>query len=106
MFLYYLYPQCPLEIYLFFQHFESQIGKLAYATVATKKDNTDPTKRLSMGYGFVRFIKKQDADKALKTLQQTILDGKSLELKRSERILKLDDKLYSVICSLFFIFIF
>lgn len=41
-----------------------------------------------MGFGFVQFYRKQDADKALKTLQQSSLDGKSLELKRSERTLK------------------
>lgn len=40
-----------------------------------------------MGYGFVRYKRKRDADHALKTLQMTVLDGKSLELKRSERIL-------------------
>lgn len=40
-----------------------------------------------MGYGFVRFMYKSEADKALKTLQQSTLDGKSLELKRSERTL-------------------
>ncbi|XP_001807432.1 probable RNA-binding protein 19 [Tribolium castaneum] len=68
------------------KHFES-CGKLAYASVATKKDKNDPSKRLSMGYGFVRFIHKSSADKALKTLQQSTLDGKSLELKRSERTL-------------------
>jgi RNA recognition motif-containing protein len=42
-----------------------------------------------MGYGFVRFLYKSSADKALKTLQQSVLDGKSLELKRSERTLRL-----------------
>lgn len=41
-----------------------------------------------MGFGFVQFYLKSDADKALKSLQQTFLDGKSLELKRSERTLK------------------
>lgn len=41
-----------------------------------------------MGYGFVRFMLKASADKALKTLQQSVLDGKSLELKRSERTLQ------------------
>ncbi|XP_044269129.1 probable RNA-binding protein 19 [Tribolium madens] len=71
------------------KHFET-CGKLAYANVATKKDKNDPSKRLSMGYGFVRFIHKSSADKALKTLQQSTLDGKSLELKRSERTLNND----------------
>lgn len=42
-------------------------------------------KFLSMGYGFVEYIKKQSADKALKTLQHTDLDGHHLELKISNR---------------------
>ncbi|XP_063911089.1 probable RNA-binding protein 19 [Zophobas morio] len=75
------------------KHFES-CGKIAYATVATKKDKSDPAKRLSMGYGFVRFMHKSAADKALKTLQQSVLDGKSLELKRSERTL--NNEVYTV----------
>lgn len=41
-----------------------------------------------MGYGFVRFMYKAGANKALKDLQCSTLDGKSLELKRSERTLK------------------
>ncbi|XP_011707026.1 PREDICTED: probable RNA-binding protein 19, partial [Wasmannia auropunctata] len=45
-----------------------------------------------MGYGFVRYKRKHDADRALKTLQMSVLDGKSLELKRSERTLMSDVK--------------
>lgn len=37
-----------------------------------------------MGYGFVQYIHKESADAALKDLQQSTLDGKSLELKRSD----------------------
>lgn len=40
-----------------------------------------------MGYGFVRYKRKMDTDRALKVLQMTVLDGKTLELKRSERTL-------------------
>jgi len=69
------------------QHFKG-CGKLKYATVATKKDKNNPGGKLSMGYGFVQFYHKKSADKALKSLQQSVLDGKSLELKRSERTLK------------------
>lgn len=53
-----------------------------------KKDPRNTGKRLSMGYAFVRFQYKAGADKALKTLQQSCLDGKSIEIKRSERTLK------------------
>lgn len=55
--------------------------------IAAKKDPKNPGNNLSMGYGFVRYKRKRDADQALKTLQMTVLDGKSLELKRSERLL-------------------
>lgn len=41
-----------------------------------------------MGYGFVRFQYKAGANKALKDLQQSTLEEKSLELKRSERTLQ------------------
>lgn len=54
-------------------------------TIARKKDPKTPGQFLSMGYGFVQYYKKEDANEALKMLQVTTLDGKSLELKRSER---------------------
>lgn len=40
-----------------------------------------------MGYGFIRYKIKRHAEYALKTLQMTVLDGKTLELKKSERTL-------------------
>ncbi|XP_044765331.1 probable RNA-binding protein 19 [Coccinella septempunctata] len=70
--------------------FFENCGKIHYATVARKKDTKNPGATLSMGYGFVRFKTKAATDKALKTMQQSVLDGKSLELKRSERILQTD----------------
>lgn len=72
----------------FFQFFEC-CGKVHYATVARKKNTNNPGTTLSMGYGFVRFKTQAATNKALKTMQQSVLDGKSLELKRSERILQL-----------------
>ncbi|XP_032690910.1 probable RNA-binding protein 19 [Odontomachus brunneus] len=70
----------------------AKCGRLHYVTIATKKDPKNPSNNLPMGYGFVRYKRKHDADRALKTLQMTVLDGKSLELKRSERILTSDVK--------------
>lgn len=67
-------------------------GPIHYITIATKKDPENPANKLSMGYGFVRYKRKLDADRALKTLQMSVLDGKSLELKRSERTLMSDVK--------------
>lgn len=65
----------------------SKCGPIHYAMIATKKDVKNPGTKLSMGYGFVRYKYKFDANRALKTLQMTVLDDKTLELKRSERIL-------------------
>ncbi|XP_050680009.1 probable RNA-binding protein 19 [Leptidea sinapis] len=66
------------------KHF-SNCGKIHNITIAKKKDPRNPGQFLSMGYGFVQFYKKQQATEALKTLQGSTLDGKALELKRSER---------------------
>ncbi|XP_011167402.1 probable RNA-binding protein 19 isoform X1 [Solenopsis invicta] len=67
-------------------------GPLHYVTIATKMNPENPAEKLSMGYGFIRYKRKLDADRALKTLQMSVLDGKSLELKRSERTLMSDVK--------------
>lgn len=66
------------------QKFE-KCGKLKAAYIAKKKDLKNPGKFLSMGYGFVEYMKKQSAEKALKTLQHTDLDGHQLELKISNK---------------------
>ncbi|XP_057325148.1 probable RNA-binding protein 19 [Microplitis mediator] len=68
----------------------SKCGDVHYATITTKKDPKNPGEKLSMGYGFVRYKYKADADRALKELQMTLLDGKTLELKRSQRTLGTD----------------
>ncbi|KYM94101.1 putative RNA-binding protein 19, partial [Cyphomyrmex costatus] len=70
----------------------SKCGPLHYVTITTKMDPENPARKLSMGYGFIRYKRKFDADRALKTLQMSVLDGKSLELKRSERTLISDVK--------------
>ena len=64
-------------------HFEN-CGKIYSCNVATKK-NAKTGKKLSMGFGFVTFWLKSAADKALKNLQHSTLDGHALELKRSNR---------------------
>jgi len=64
-------------------HFKS-CGKIHSATVATKK-NTKTDDTLSMGFGFVTYLYKASAEKALKTLQHSRLGDHCLELKRSTR---------------------
>lgn len=65
------------------EHFVSA-GKLFSVTIATKKEPVSGNS-LSMGFGFVQFMRKASADKCLKTLQHSRLDEHSLELKRSNR---------------------
>lgn len=62
-----------------------RIGKLYYGTVAKKSDPRHPGTLLSMGFGFVQYLKEADAERALKDLQGTMLDGHALELKLSTR---------------------
>ncbi|XP_059480054.1 probable RNA-binding protein 19 [Neocloeon triangulifer] len=66
------------------EHF-AKCGKLASVSIAKKKDTKNAGKMLSMGYGFIQYIKKSDTDKALKTLQHSMLDNHAIELKRSNR---------------------
>ncbi|KAI4503707.1 hypothetical protein M0802_001110 [Mischocyttarus mexicanus] len=70
----------------------AKCGPIHYAMIATKKDLNNPGGKLSMGYGFIRYKYQHDTNRALKTLQMTVLDGKTLELKRSERTLSTDVK--------------
>ena len=53
--------------------------------VSRKKDPRRPDSWLSQGYGFVSYVRRKHAKKALKELQQAALDGHALELKVSNR---------------------
>lgn len=66
------------------EHFAG-CGRIYSVTIAKKKDPKNPGHFLSMGYGFIQYIRKEHANEALKELQSSTLDGKTLELKRSER---------------------
>ena len=66
------------------QHF-SVCGRLHSAVVSRKKDPRRPDSWLSQGYGFVSYVRRKHAKKALKELQQAALDGHALELKVSNR---------------------
>ncbi|KAG1707257.1 hypothetical protein DVH05_026451 [Phytophthora capsici] len=61
----------------------SRCGKLRKVTVARRKD----PKRgmLSMGFGFVEFVDAKHTEKALQTLQNTVVDGHALNLKLSQK---------------------
>ena len=62
------------------EHF-CECGSIFSAIVAKKKDPKNPGQVLSMGYGFIQFREKKAANTALKTLQNTKLDGHVIELK-------------------------
>ncbi|KAI8645694.1 hypothetical protein BD408DRAFT_411386 [Parasitella parasitica] len=53
--------------------------------INVKPDAKNPGKTLSMGFGFIEFDNKSNAEKALKAMQGFNLDGHSLELKLSHR---------------------
>ncbi|RWS16155.1 putative RNA-binding protein 19-like protein [Dinothrombium tinctorium] len=66
------------------KHFE-KCGKIYNITVARKKH---PSGRLlPIGYGFIQFQHKKSAKKAMKELQNSLLDDRTLELKLSRNSL-------------------
>jgi len=75
----------------FREHFAG-CGRLLSAVISRRKDPARPQQLLSQGYGFVSFRRQKHAQKALKQLQQTQLDGHALELKVSNRTTAPDAK--------------
>lgn len=71
------------------EHFK-HLGPIHIVQVARKKDPENPRQQISLGYGFIQFKKSSSADKALKTMQFTEIEGKKIELKRSDRTLQVD----------------
>ncbi|CAD6194699.1 unnamed protein product [Caenorhabditis auriculariae] len=55
------------------------------AQVSKKLNPSNPSKNLSMGFGFVQFYTRNEAMKALKEMQGELLEGHSIELKISHR---------------------
>ena len=66
-------------------HFSRVGGDIRSVSVARKRNIKDPTHPLSMGFGFVGFVSRKSAKKAMKELQNSELDGHKLELKLSHR---------------------
>lgn len=63
----------------------SSIQGYRSSRINVKDDPKHPSKKLSMGFGFVEFDNKQNAEKAMKAMQGYNLDGHSLQLKFSHR---------------------
>lgn len=55
------------------------------ALVKMKSDPKDPQKTISMGFGFVEFRTKENAELALQTFNNHVLDGHRILLKMSHR---------------------
>ena len=62
-------------------HF-SKFGQIHSVLIATKKTNKG---LLSMGYGFVQFKHKRSAQKAMKEMQNSMLDEHAIQIKLSHR---------------------
>ncbi|CAI5447933.1 unnamed protein product [Caenorhabditis angaria] len=66
--------------------FKKRYGdRIKSAQISKKLNPAEPTKNLSMGFGFVQFYRAEDAKLALKEMQGELLDGHCLELKISHR---------------------
>ncbi|CAG0886320.1 unnamed protein product [Cyprideis torosa] len=65
------------------EHFKA-IGPVRSAQVSRRKSPKSDAV-LSNGYGFVQYLKKSSADKALRMLQRTFIDGHPIEIKPSHR---------------------
>lgn len=63
----------------------SALPGFSFARVQTKPDPKRPGQRLSMGFGFVGFKTKKDAQKALGGLQGFEVDGHNLDVKFAQR---------------------
>lgn len=55
------------------------------ALIKTKPDPKDPQKTLSMGFGFVEFRTKENAELAISTYDNHVLNGHRMQLKMSHR---------------------
>lgn len=74
------------------QSLMTRVGRVKSVSIAKKLNMKDPSKPLSMGYGFVEFTTRKAAMKAIKNLQHSDLDGHKLELKLSTREAKTVDQ--------------
>ncbi|KAM3580733.1 Multiple RNA-binding domain-containing protein 1 [Umbelopsis sp. WA50703] len=63
----------------------SSIQGYRSSRINVKDDPKHPSKKLSMGFGFVEFDSKQNAEKAMKAMQGYNLDGHALQIKFSHR---------------------
>lgn len=60
-----------------FDHFKKK-----YNSVIDSKIITDPTTKLSKGYGFVQFSNAEDSTRAMNELQGSLLKGKPIKVNQ------------------------
>ncbi|CCF55986.1 hypothetical protein KAFR_0A05510 [Kazachstania africana CBS 2517] len=63
----------------------SQFSGFVIAQVKTKPDSKHPGKTVSMGFGFVEFRTKEQANAVIAALDGTVIDGHKIQLKLSHR---------------------
>ena len=61
----------------------ARVGKVKSAKIARKRNMKDPSRPLSMGFGFVEYVSHKEASRAIRELQHVELDSHRLELKLS-----------------------
>uniref|UniRef100_A0A336LLS5 CSON011310 protein n=1 Tax=Culicoides sonorensis TaxID=179676 RepID=A0A336LLS5_CULSO len=69
------------------RHF-AKLGPIHSVQIVKKPDPKNTQFKISAGYGFIQFKKRDSLEKALKLLQFSELMGNKIELKRSDRTLK------------------
>uniref|UniRef100_A0A182T1P9 RRM domain-containing protein n=1 Tax=Anopheles maculatus TaxID=74869 RepID=A0A182T1P9_9DIPT len=66
------------------------VGTIHSVQIVRHKDLSGSGKNESRGYGFIQFKRRREADYALKNLQSVVIDGRTVELARSDRTLQTD----------------
>ncbi|XP_035911634.1 probable RNA-binding protein 19 [Anopheles stephensi] len=66
------------------------VGAIHSVQIARSKDLSGTGKNESRGYGFIQFKRRQAAEYALKNLHSVVIDGRAVELVRSDRTLQTD----------------
>uniref|UniRef100_A0A182N0M2 RRM domain-containing protein n=1 Tax=Anopheles dirus TaxID=7168 RepID=A0A182N0M2_9DIPT len=64
------------------------VGAIHSVQVVRSADLSGRGRNESRGYGFIQFKRRQAADHALKHLQSTLIEGRPVELARSDRTLR------------------
>lgn len=67
----------------------NHLGAIHLIQIARKRNPDNPKEPLALGYGFIQFKLAASAEKSLRTMQFCDIDGKQIELQRSDRTLQI-----------------